>query len=30
VTAPLPPHMAESWRTLGFDDDTKNDPFPEL
>lgn len=29
VTAPLPSHMADSWRTLGFDGDTKIDPFSD-
>ena len=28
ATAPLPPHMAKSWRLLGFDPDDKRDPFP--
>ena len=28
VTAPLPPHMRESWRLLGFDPDDRRDPFP--
>lgn len=29
VTAPLPPHMADSWRTLGFDPDTTHEPFQD-
>lgn len=29
VTAPLPAHMAETWRLFGFDADDKSDPFPE-
>jgi 23S rRNA pseudouridine955/2504/2580 synthase len=28
VTAPLSPHMEQSWRLLGFDPDDKRDPFP--
>ncbi|HUE64741.1 MAG TPA: RluA family pseudouridine synthase [Rhizomicrobium sp.] len=28
VTAPLPPHMLESWQLLGFDPDDRRDPFP--
>jgi len=28
VTAPLPPHMEQSWRLLGFDPDDRRDPFP--
>ena len=28
VTAPLPPHMAQSWDLLGFDPDDRRDPFP--
>ncbi len=31
VTAPLPPHMAESWETLGWTEDlAADDPFEEL
>lgn len=29
VTAPLPPHMRESWAFLGFDPSRDEDPFPE-
>lgn len=29
ATAPLPPHMAKSWRTLGFDPDDRSNPFPK-
>ncbi|RMF12567.1 MAG: RluA family pseudouridine synthase [Alphaproteobacteria bacterium] len=29
VTAPLPAHMAESWRLFGFNADENVDPFPE-
>ena len=29
VEAPLPPHMAETWRLLGFEGDP-GDPFPDL
>ena len=28
ATAPLPPHMAKSWKLLGFNPDDKSDPFP--
>jgi len=28
VTAPLPQHMEQSWRLLGFDPDDRRDPFP--
>jgi len=28
VTAPLPPHMEQSWRLLGFNPDDRRDPFP--
>jgi len=28
ATAPLPPHMAKSWQTLGFDPDDRRNPFP--
>jgi len=28
ATAPLPPHMVKSWRTLGFDLDDRSNPFP--
>ena len=28
VTAELPPHMAKSWKLLGFDPQDKRDPFP--
>jgi 23S rRNA pseudouridine955/2504/2580 synthase len=28
VTAPLSPHMEQSWRLLGFDPDDRRDPFP--
>src|SRR3954471_13719454 len=27
VTAPLPPHMEQSWRLLGFNPDDRSDPF---
>ena len=30
LTAPLPPHMAQSWRHLGFDGKNATDPFAEL
>lgn len=29
VTAPLPPHMAESWALLGFDPERRDNPFGE-
>jgi len=29
IEAPLPPHMAETWRLFGFDSDP-GDPFPDL
>lgn len=29
VSAPLPPHMRESWSLFGFDPDYESDPFPE-
>ncbi len=29
VTAPLPAHMAETWRFFGFDAEDRSDPFPE-
>jgi 23S rRNA pseudouridine955/2504/2580 synthase len=29
VTAPLPPHMLQSWELLGFDPDDKRDAFPK-
>jgi 23S rRNA pseudouridine955/2504/2580 synthase len=29
VTAPLPPHMAKSWKFLGFDENDAREPFPE-
>lgn len=29
VTAPLPPHMAETWRFFGFSADTESDPFED-
>ena len=28
VTAPLPPHMAETWKFFGFDAEHWEDPFP--
>jgi 23S rRNA pseudouridine955/2504/2580 synthase len=28
VTAPLPLHMAKSWRLLGFDPEDARNPFP--
>lgn len=28
VTAPLPPHMLNTWRLLGFDPDLEESPFP--
>lgn len=30
VTAHLPPHMAESWKTLGFELSDANEPFAEM
>ena len=30
LVAPLPSHMAQSWRHLGFDPNTDGDPFAEL
>ncbi|HWK44034.1 MAG TPA: RluA family pseudouridine synthase [Stellaceae bacterium] len=30
VTAPLPPHMADTWRFFGFDTETDEDPFAAL
>lgn len=30
VSAPLPRHMVESWRLLGFDPDDDRDPFPDV
>jgi len=30
VTAPLPPHMAATWRFFGFAETTQGDPFAEL
>ena len=29
VTAPLPPHMVQSWNLLGFDADEAGDAEPE-
>jgi 23S rRNA pseudouridine955/2504/2580 synthase len=29
VTAPLPPHMLETWRLFGFDPEDRRDPFAE-
>jgi hypothetical protein len=28
VVAPLPPHMEQSWKLLGFDPEDSRDPFP--
>ena len=30
VTAPLPPHMLNTWRLLGFDPDDRSDPFARM
>lgn len=30
ITAPLPPELLKSWRTLGFDAHLKEDPFEEM
>jgi 23S rRNA pseudouridine955/2504/2580 synthase len=30
VTAPLPPHMRETWAFFGFDADDRRDPFAEI
>jgi 23S rRNA pseudouridine955/2504/2580 synthase len=30
VTAPLPTHMAESWKLFGFDQHDRSDPFPDV
>jgi 23S rRNA pseudouridine955/2504/2580 synthase len=30
VTAPLPPHMRETWAFFGFDESDEANPFAEL